>query len=167
MNILKILPSPPSANKNSISQGVLYLKDITFTSEVAAEAYFTTHVYKDFFGKNRKSDKDDNKKLAIVKISANGKSIYRSYRSCTTEGFNKDSVALSPESIRLLTDKNGENPKTVTISKGCRLPFYYNHPDNAIRLSFKLGAISIIMGIVSILISAITGLFSFNACCCF
>lgn len=57
-------------------------------------------------------------------------------------------VGLSPSSIRLLSDKDGNNPTEVKVEMGRVFPFYWEHPDKAIRISFKLGLWSVALGIM-------------------
>lgn len=102
------------------------------------------------------------KRLPIVKISFKGKSIHRRFygnNDLGKKGKDRKHVgeyaALNYSSLYELV---GENPdeikgKTVQISKGRRLPYYWNHPFHATRISFRLGLISIIIAVVSLLLS--------------
>lgn len=105
---------------------------------------------------------DSNKLLSVIKISTpNGKSIYRAYLGKKgVKGFYKNMVALSPNSIRLLTEKDGkEDPKTidsVIISRGSKFMYFWNHPYHATRISMRLGVWSIVLAVSGILISCIS-----------
>lgn len=46
-----------------------------------------------------------------------------------------------------------KTPFNVKVEKGCCLPFYWNHPVAATRISTRLGFPSLIIGIVSMLLS--------------
>lgn len=112
--------------------------------------------------KQKKTADNSQKRLSIVKISANGIVIYRAYRGVSATDFLKDYVALTPNSIMLLNDKAGNEPKEVEVSKGCIFPFYWYHPDKAVRISFKLGLVSLLMGVISIVISIISMMYYFE-----
>lgn len=152
-NILRILPS--TTGTNSISGDVLYLKGISLPSEVDGDVYLTSHLYEEIFGKSKKSSSNCQKQLSIVKISANGQSIHRAYKSTSAANFTKNYAALTTKSISFLTDSNGHETQVVTLSKGSCFLFYWSHPDIAIRLSFKLGLLSVILGLLSILLTCL------------
>ena len=151
--ILRILPSTTGAN--SISGDVLYLKGISLPSEVDGDVYLTSQLYKAIFGKSKKSSSNSQKRLSIVKISANGHSIHRAYKSTSAANFTNDYAAMTTKSIEFLTDSNGSEPQVVKLSKGSYFLFYWSHPDIAIRLSFKLGLLSVILGLLSIILTCL------------
>ncbi len=150
-NIITILPAIPSESKNYYSNKIFHLNRITFSSEVDGDVILTSSSYQKIFGRKKKSSSNSRKRLSIVKISANGKSIHRAYRAESAGGFTENEVALSPNSIRLLSDKEGMEPTIAKISKGCRIPFYWFHPDKSIRISFKLGLLSVVLGSLPLL----------------
>lgn len=156
--IIKILPDTTAA-KNTCTGGVLRLIGISNPSDVDGEVLMHSSCYKEIFGVRKKNTGNSKKRLSIVKITANGKSIYRAYRSVSAVDFVNDCVGLSPNSILLLNDKNGNDPIQVELSKGHCFPYYWYHPDKAIRLSVKLGGISLLLGVISIAVS-IVGLFN-------
>ena len=153
-NVAKVLPNS-SGEKNCFANDELRLIGINNASDVDGEVLMISNCYKDVFEKRKKNTNDSNKRLSIVKITANGKSIHRSYKCVSAAGFISDYVALSPNSIMLLNDKNGIEPKEAELCEGSWFPFYWYHPDKAVRLSFKLGLISLLMGFMSIVISII------------
>lgn len=153
-NVAIVLPES-SAAKNCFANGILRLIGINNASDVDGEVLMISNCYKDVFEKRKKNTNDSNKRLSIVKITANGKSIHRSYKCVSAAGFISDYVALSPNSIMLLNDKDGNEPKEAELCEGSWFPFYWYHPDKAVRLSFKLGLISLLMGFMSIVISII------------
>ncbi len=152
--LLKILPKP-SASNNSIdfSANIFYSNSLSSSDSADGEIYLNSSDYKSVFG-NKKAKQNKRKKLlSIVKVTANGKTIHRSFRGATAPGFTNQFAALSPSSILLLNNDNGESPKQVTLFRGKRIPYYYNHPDKSIRLSFKLGCLSLLLGIISIVLA--------------
>lgn len=158
MKIVKILPDS-SAAKNYYADGVLHLARINNVSDVDGDVLMTSACYNDIFKTTKKTADNSLKRLSVVKISAKGHVIYRAYRGVSATDFLKDYVALSPNSIMQLNDKDGNEPLEVEVSKGCIIPFYWYHPDKAVRLSIKLGTLSLLLGIISIVVSII-GLFS-------
>ena len=152
MKVKVILPTNRQ-EVNYIDGDKMFLKDITTISEADGDAVFQSNVYSEIFGFTRKRSNTDKKRLSIVKISANGESIHRAFKSEAVDGIKKDMVGLSPNSIRLLSDKNGKNPTEVEVEMGGMFPFYWEHPDKAIRISFKLGLCSLVLGLISIVIS--------------
>lgn len=154
MKLIKIFPDSSSA-KNYCADGILRLVWINNASDVDGEVLMTSNSYNDVFKTTKKTAANSLKRLSVVKISANDQVIYRAYRGVSATDFLKDYVALSPNSIMLLNDKDGKEPQEVEVSKGCQIPFYWYHPDKAVRLSVKLGFISVLLGIVSIVVSVI------------
>ena len=152
--VAKVLPNS-SGEKNCFANDELRLIGINNASDVDGEVLMISNCYKDVFEKRKKNTDDSKKRLSIVKITANGKSIHRSYKCVSAAGFISDYVALSPNSIMLLNDKDGKEPKEAELCEGSWFPFYWYHPDKAVRLSFKLGLTSLLMGFISIVISII------------
>lgn len=150
--VIKILPDI-TAQKNTLSNGVLRYIGINQASDVDGDVLMTNACYSEIFGTHKKSANNSDKRLSIVKISANGKSIHRSYRGVTVTGFNSSLVALSPNSIMLLHDSEGNQPQDVEVSKGCFVPFYWNHPDKSVRISVRMGLLSLVLGLISLVVS--------------
>lgn len=147
MNVKVILPTNQSG-VNYIDDDKMFLKDISTISEADGDAVFQSNAYFDIFKFTRKRSNTGKKRLSIVKISANGESIHRAFKSESVNDIKKDMVGLSPSSIRLLSDKDGNNPTEVKVEMGRVFPFYWEHPDKAIRISFKLGLWSVALGIM-------------------
>ncbi|MBR4838642.1 MAG: hypothetical protein IK004_09510 [Bacteroidales bacterium] len=155
MNVKVILPTNQPGD-SYIKDDKMFLKDISTISEADGDAVFQSSTYSEIFGFTRKRSKIGKKRLSIVKISANGESIHRAFKSEAVNGIKKDMVGLSPSSIRLLSDRDGKNPTVVEVEIGGMFPFYWEHPDKAIRISFKLGLLSLLLGVLSFAISIIT-----------
>ena len=116
-------------------------------------AFFHSHEYATIFKENRADSSDEQKLLSVDKITYKGRSIHRAYRCSTNIG--KDEVGLSANSQRLLFDKV-ENAEEVTITKGSKISYFWDHPFHATRISMRLGVVSVALAIVSIIISVIS-----------
>jgi len=145
-DLLQIFKEQPQ--KEKIVNGRLLLSNIANTNELDDSILLYNRWYRRIFGKNKKNSSDSKKRISIVKIKADtGKTIYREYKASRIK---KDTAALTMKSITLLSDKDGNKPTRLTLSKGSWMCYYINHPDKAIRLSFRMGAISIALGLISI-----------------
>ena len=122
-------------------------------------------LYKELFGKPRYMSSSQKKLLSVVKISTpDGQSIHRAFMGVKgVEHFDEHQVALSPNSIRLLTSKHGkEHPEyihEVIVTRGSRFLYFLNHPYHATRISMRIGLIGIIVGLISIALTL-------YSCCC-
>lgn len=155
MKTIKILPDS-SAAKNYCADGVLRLVGINNASDVDGEVLMTSNRFNEIFKTTKKTAGSSLKQLSVVKISANGQVIYRAYRGVSATDFLNNYVALSPNSIMLLNDKDGNEPQEVEVSEGCIFPFYWYHPDKAIRISTRLGLVSLLLGVLSFIIGCIS-----------
>lgn len=115
--------------------------------------------FKDIFGVEKPKAPRCIKRLPVVKITFNGKSIYRRYYGSNALS-GKDKAALNYSSLYELVDDSLDEikGKTVRISKGYTFPYYWNHPFHATRTSFRLGLISIVLAIVSMSLSLLCNL---------
>ena len=102
------------------------------------------------------------KRLPVVKISFNGRTIHRRFygnndlgKKVRDDEYVGVYAALNYSSLYELVDESLDEIKgqTVQISKGRRLPYYWNHPFHATRISFRLGLISIVFALASLLLS--------------
>lgn len=118
---------------------------------------------KDFelvFG-HKDGDKKHNLPIVKVKNPHNGKYVYRAFRtSQEIKGFN-DYAAISYTAIREITDDRQElqSLNIVDISKGSRFGFYWNHPYHATRIAIRLGIVSVVLTIVSMIASIALAIF--------
>lgn len=155
MKLIKVLPESTGL-KSTCANGVLRLVGINSASDVDGDVIMTNDCYNKIYNTTKKTASDSLKRLSVVKISANEKVIYRSYRGISASDFLSDYAALSPNSIRMLNDKDGNEPQDVQVSPGSIFPFYWYHPDKSVRLSAKLGLISLLLGVISIVVSCIS-----------
>ena len=151
--IARILRSTTSDNTFDCVDNVFRLGGITLPSEVDEEVLLISNIYREIFGKRKKMASNHQKRLSIVKICANGQSVHRAFRAVSAKDFTGGYVALTSNTINLLRDKEGHDPLEVELSKGCIFHYYCFHPDKAIRLSAKLGSLSLLLGVLSIIVS--------------
>lgn len=108
--------------------------------------------YKDIFGINFGSLSYLPWKRGIIKIEYNNKCVYRMFASGNSKGINKTSIGLTLESLNLLgINLNNLNPDNLKISKGSKTLFYWNHPKHNVRVAYKLGFVSVVCGIISLI----------------
>ncbi len=121
--------------------------------------YMSSGAYQEIFGKARKEMCRSMKQLSVVKISNpdSGEVIYRKYEyNPSFNGVGDDMIVLHPASIRELASDEGNSSlvgKEVDVSRGCCFLYFWNHPFHATRISMRLGVISILMAVLSILTS--------------
>lgn len=146
--LVKILPAGLS-NPTSFDTDTLSISNITSPKELDEYVMLESHMYQIIFGETKLSASSSRKRLSIVRISYGGKSIHRAFRAATAKGFGKEYVALTPSSIYELS-QGSEIPSLseLTIGKGCRWLYYWNHPNAAVRMSFKIGIIGICFTII-------------------
>ena len=146
--LVKILPSNGS-NTNSYDDGVLRLSSISSSKEMDEYVVLQSQMYQEIF-KGKKIDAGDNhKRLSVVKICCEGKSIHRAFRSEFAKDFTKGYVGLSTNSIYQLSKGKELPPGTkVCLSKGCWWKYYWDNPNAAVRMSFRIGIIGIIISLI-------------------
>ena len=137
----------------------LYLMPANF-EDVAV--FHTSMFFKIF--KKRKYEMSS--KLPIVKISYGNKCIYRRVELINCKDFCEDVVALTYKSMGELTNYSYEEDdvKPVYVREGKDVCvratgifcYYWYHPNSATRMSFRIGAPSLIIGIVSLFFSIIS-----------
>lgn len=148
--LVKILPSATS-NTNTFDGNVLGIASISSSKEMDEYVVLESHMYQKIF-KGKKVNADDNhKRLSVVKICCNGKSIHRAFYSVSAKGFTKEHVALSTKSIYLLSSSNVlPTGSQVYLSKGCWWMFYWEHPNAAVRMSFRMGILGVFCTLIGI-----------------
>ena len=109
MKIVEILPDS-SAAKNYYADDILHLVRINNASDVDGDVLMTSDCYNKIFKTTKKTAENSLKRLSVVKISANGQVIYRAFRGVSATDFLNNYAALSPNSIMLLNDKDGNEP---------------------------------------------------------
>ncbi|MBQ0051467.1 MAG: hypothetical protein KBT11_05320 [Treponema sp.] len=119
--------------------------------------YTSNHLFKEIYGKNVKNFGSFLKKKKIVKITScdTKNSIYRFWNGMPSGAKSKDTLFLDEKAkFDLLAE--GNSSANVTISKASKFSFFWNHYDHSVRISFKLAALSMAMGVVSLILGIIS-----------
>lgn len=120
--------------------------------------YTSNHIFKEIFGKTENNFKTYARKRKVIKITSldTKHSIYRFWNGAPLGSITKNTLFLDKNAkYDLLADKN-KNTVNIIFSKGSKVKFYLNHYDHMVRVSFKLGLWSVIIGIVSFIIGIIS-----------
>jgi hypothetical protein len=150
-NLLKIIVSKTGTSQ--VNNNLLEVDGIASSMEMNQYVLMQSKCYEGIFGEKKKYSSDNMKRLSVVKITHNGKSIHRAFKALPATGLTENHVGLTPASIELLTDSYNNSSMDVELSKGCKWKYYWYHPGSATRISFKLGMWSIGLAIISIILS--------------
>ena len=142
----------PSSTAISKS-GVLLHGETTFS--YVEKVAITPSTYSSIFRKPGQG----RRRLAILKITfedtqSKCHSIWRAANTKGITGITNDAIGLPFEAIWEL-DATGIKNAQVSVKRGCWFPFYYYHPNHAARIATRLGVISILLALTSIIISVI------------
>ena len=95
-------------------KNVIKLQGFRSPTEFDAEIGLHSSVFKKIFHKRKSEAADDMKRLSIVKVTYNGKSIYRNFRGVQSKDYKADFAVLSQQSISLLSSGKADAPMEVT-----------------------------------------------------
>lgn len=120
-------------------------------------AFMSSDLHEKIFGKKAKYLTNYPWKKKIVKITSGetGLSVYRIWRGAPLYVESKDTLFVDDSAKYALIKTKEANRVNLVLSKGNRLKFYWNHFDNATRISFKLGLTSVGLGVVSLILGFI------------
>lgn len=124
-----------------------------------ASVIMTKEAYKDIFKIDREKACSFRKHLSVVRIrytDADGKrhSIFRRYWPYNQKEDFEGKLAVSTHSLLFL--KEGlDSPlgHKVEVKRSWAFNFYFNHPNDAVRCSFFLGLLSILLALLSIVLA--------------
>lgn len=121
------------------------------------EAYTSNYIHKEVFGERAKDVTKYPWKKKIIKITskATGLSVYRIWRGVPGYVKSKDTLFIDDSGKFALIKSNDEATVDLILSKGNRISFYWNHFENATRISFKLGLTSVVLGVISLFLGFI------------
>ena len=130
-----------------------------------SEILLNSAMYQAIFGNRFGADESCKPwKRGIVEIDGmKSAGLFLRYRSAGIEGLTNEIALVHPETYSRISAgaNNRQNSEDGGISitifaatglKG-RWSFYWNHPDDQARVSFKLGFIGVLLGILSVLIA--------------
>lgn len=121
------------------------------------EAYTSNHIHKEVFGGKAKDVLKYPWKKKIIKITskATGLSVYRIWRGVPAYVESKDTLFVDDSAKFALIKSKDDTTVDLILSKGSRIGFYWNHFENATRISFKLGLTSVVLGVISLFLGFI------------
>ena len=152
-NLVKVFNTLPEGEKPVKDKGVLRVNDTYSLSELDSCVVLQGGSYEVIFGRKKKDSDSEKKRLSIVKITYNGTSIHRNFKSLAAEGFNQGDVGLTIKSIQSLNAEDFPKNGQLILEKGCWFTFYWQHPDNATRLSMKSATVSLSIAVISLVIA--------------
>ena len=147
--LVKILPANGSTS-NIFAVDTLRLYNISSPKELDEYVILQSSMYEKIFGEKKIKASKSKKRLSIVKICCEGSSIHRAYLSVSAKDFDNDYIALTPNSIYELSSEKTISPLSeVTVCKGSVWKYYWNNPNTAVRMSFRIGIIGIITSVIA------------------
>lgn len=119
-------------------------------------AYFQANAYKDIFKKKKQDVSQSEQRLSVVKICRGKRKIYRKYVAKSPKGLTKDYIVLSLNACQQLGIKRYDINKEVTVVKSYWFPYYWYHSNSATRISFRVGLISMFIGLLGVVLSVVS-----------
>lgn len=117
-------------------------------------AIINTKLYDDLFGKLRRESKKNDKLLSVIRIQYKKKVIYREYVGKNIKGSDDSMIAITTKSFSLLSDENQfPSNRCLKVSEGCKFLYYWNHPSNITRKSYRLSVWGIFFGLLGCILS--------------
>ena len=148
-----------ASGNNKITPNCRFVTEFSYIEGNEDVVWFSNKQYFEIFKKKRSKDYK-NKLLAIVRLEYQDRRIRRRYKYNPILRLNNNQLGLTSESVRILFDDMPDiSNEIIKVSMGNiwdTIMFYWDHPFHATRISFKIGIISLITGVISIFISVIT-----------
>lgn len=110
--------------------------------------------YYRIFKKDKGKASQRKQRLSTIKITCDKRKIFRQYASRSIDNLNGGCIGLSPNSWQQLLLKEASEKK-VHVEKCCSFWFFWNHPNSATRISYKLGMIGALLAIIGISLSVV------------
>lgn len=120
--------------------------------------YTSNNIFEEIFKKKEKDFTDYKTKKKVIKITSKDSkiTIYRFWNGAPVGAKTKDTIYVDKYAkYDLLLNKDQEKANLI-LSRGSKIAFYLNHYDHMVRVSFKLGLWSVIIGVVSFVFSIIS-----------
>lgn len=145
----------PVDTDEKVTEGISVCVD-SFDIDSECCAYFQANAYKDIFKKKKKDAPQNEQRLSVVKICRCNRKIYRKYITKSPKGLTKDDIVLSLNACQQLGIKKDDTDKNVCVMKSWWFPFYWYHSNSATRISFRVGLISLFIGLLGVVLSVVS-----------
>lgn len=166
--VVVVIPYDSNHSKRMCENRVLYVEDVeSFQDTIVLHSSSFKNVFN--IPKYQYFQKWYNfsRRCPVVKISYGNRTIYRRVELLSVSGFKQHYAGLTNKSLgelsQIIYDNKGNNksdkPKKgsrITIKPGSTLLYYWQHPNSATRMSFRIGLPSLIISIVSLICSLIS-----------
>lgn len=131
-----------------------FVRDVNMPEGIESNDKVSLHssYYNKIFGKKFHSDGYLPWKRGIVKIIFGTRIINRMFWG---ENIKGDEIGLSNQSKILLELTNETDEYEFTLCKGSKFFFYWQHPLHYVRVSFKLGMLSVILGVIGVVLTIV------------
>lgn len=139
----------PVDTDEKVTEGISVCVD-SFDIDSECCAYFQASAYQDIFNKKKQDVSQSEQRLSVVKICRGKRKIYRKYVAKSPKGLTKDYIVLSLNACQQLGIKRYDIDKEVRVTKSWWFPFYWYHSNSATRVSFRVGLISLFIGLLGI-----------------
>ncbi len=152
-------------NKRKIKREFHLLSTMEFSNNRPSEnindtwyCYMSSAMYERIFQKKLKTSKRIPWKRRVVKIySPESKlAIYRIWKGARVFAKSKDIVYVDRDACFMLSDTPDDSKVALVLSPSFKVFFYWYHQDPVIRVSFKLGFVSVLIGAVALGIALFT-----------
>lgn len=114
--------------------------------------YMSSDMYEKIFHKKLKASKRIPWKRRVVRINSPETKVamYRIWRGARAFAKSKDIVYLDRDACFMLSEKPDDSKVELVLSPSYKVFFYWYHHDPVIRVSFKLGFVSVLIGVVAL-----------------
>lgn len=115
--------------------------------------YTSNDMYSKIFGQKLKASKYYPWKRKVVEIYSSNTSckVYRIWRGVPMYHKSAGMIFVSPTASRILAAD--EEVVELKLAPSKKWKFYWNHFEASVRCSFKLGFISVLAGVISLIVS--------------
>jgi hypothetical protein len=143
-----------SENAQNDGEGFLKIKNDCYDESFSYKAFIENSLISSLFPKSTEPDFFGYiiGKRRYIKVEYNGKKIYRLVCSGNSKGIKQNQIALNYHSLSELGLSKEDNIKELDIALTSRFwyffPFYWYNPNDAVRASYKLGIVAIIISIL-------------------
>ena len=122
----------------------------------ADTVYMHSTNYKKIFGKSLNKT---NRKRRFIKITnvQTGDSVYRTFRGLPSGVLGLDMVYMDSDGKYILQGSDDAVEVSLAFRKACWFSYYWNTSNTMVRVTFKLGIVSLVVSLVSFFCSFFLG----------